>query len=228
MKGNNSIVKTLYIYNPLSNTYKSVSSIIIAKELSKSNKVALFDFDIFSNINNILKETKTIDLLSNIDKINNDNFISLQFNVLINENIDYKLLSKWLLDIKNVFANNYDFLIINSSSSNGIINNTIFNIIDDVLVTTNLIKENSKEILELLIEIKEKNENNFKTHFLAITDSNDANNNANSFLKMKKNLSNLLLDTFIKINDTNNEQSILNDKSILNSYSNIIKVLYNL
>lgn len=223
-------MKTLYIYNPSSNTYKNISSIIIAKELSKTSKVVLLDFDIFSNINNFLEDTQKFNLLENIDehKIKKNNLIVFQFNVLIKNEINYESLIKWLLYVKNIFINDYDYLIINSSSSNGTINNTIFNIVDDVLVTINFINENSKEILESLINIKEKNNNDFKIHFLAITNFDDANYNANYFLKIKKNIFNLLLDSFIKINNKYDEMEIINDKSILNSYANIIKVLYNL
>lgn len=223
-------MKTLYIYNPFSNTYKNISSIIIVKELSKNNKVILLDFDNFSNIDKLLDDVHKINLFSNFSKeiVKKNNLTTFQINVLTANKINYDLLIEWFIDLKNIILNDYDYLIINSSSSNGILNKTIFNIIDDVLIPINLFKENSKEILEHLIILREKNDKKFNIHFFAITDYDDANHNAISFLKAKKNLSNLLLDTFIKITNLNNDISIINNEEISKSYLNIIKFLYNL
>lgn len=195
-------MKIIFFFNK-NVSFKTISLYMLAKILKEANKkVLIVNFDFQSH--NHLQEL-------NID------YIGLE-NLTIDR---YDSFLKIIEEKRNL----YDFLLIDSSSSLSDINLNIIKISNDVLIPIDISNDNSKEMLEILLMLKEKEEFSALFHFFLCGFNKNEISSVNSLLKIKKNLNELLSNVVINKHDFNKISDLYNNKILIGEYKNLFNSL---
>lgn len=195
-------MKIIFFFNT-SISFKTISLYMFAKILNKKNKkVLIINFDVQSYMSK-----KDI----NVDFINFD----------ITSKNCYQEFLKTIDNKKDL----YDFILIDSSSTLSEINLNLLKISNNVIIPIDVSNDNSKELLEILLNLKMKERFNSTFNFFACGFNKNDIYSVNSLLKIKKNLNSLLSNVIINKHEFNKIEDLYNNKILTDEYKNLIKSL---
>lgn len=224
-------MSTFVIANKFSSA-KTLSSYYLAKyQSSLGKKAIIFNFNEKSIFKKITKNWKFF-YLSNSQ--NDSNIISSImkgpsfdfFNIFSNTefyNFSIDEIHKKLDYIIDVILNIYEVLIIDCTSTEGLINQYFISKDFNILIPVILNSENEIEYFSSFLHTN-KIQNN-KIHYFIVSFDRNNNNHIFNCIKFKKHYSSFLLNNFISFFDSTDETLIFNKKEVEEEYKNIFKEL---
>lgn len=210
---------------------KTLTSYYLAKyQSSLGKKVIIFNFDEGSIFKKLIKNWKKF-YLSNSQNYSNILVNAIKgpsfdlFNIFSNiesYNFSTNDVNKKLDYIIEVILSVYEVLIIDCTSTNGLINQYFISHDFNILVPVILNTESEIEYFSTFLQDVAKSNN--LHYFIASFDKNNKNQIFN-YIKFKKEYSSFLLNNFISFFDSTDKTLIFNKKEVEQEYINVFKEL---
>ncbi|MEF9985188.1 MAG: hypothetical protein RSA40_02430 [Malacoplasma sp.] len=211
---------------------KTLTSYYLAKyQFSLGKKVLLINFDDTCIFKRLFKTWKKFylsysqnksNIIANIMKGSSFDLINIFSNIEYHNFSQSEIYEK-IANIVKILNDVYEIIIVDTTSTSSLVNDYFINNDFNILVPILLDDSNQIEYYSSFLQTPNINKHNIN-YFVVSFDKNN-NNHIFNLIKLRKYLTNFLLNNFVSFFSSSDETLIFNKKEVENEYKNVFKEL---